>query len=104
MKRLALLLLAFTSTAVITGLVLNAVVGERSRAIEALAKALKSLKEDAIRDPLTSLYNRRFLQDYLSRELLRAEREGIRVAVIMIDLDHFKRVNDTKGHGVGTLC
>jgi diguanylate cyclase (GGDEF)-like protein len=96
-----LLLLAFTSTAVITGLVLNAVVGERGRAIEALAKALKSLKEDAIRDPLTSLYNRRFLQDYLSRELLRAEREGIRVAVIMIDLDHFKRVNDTKGHGVG---
>jgi diguanylate cyclase (GGDEF)-like protein len=97
----SLLLLAFTSTAVITGLVLNAVVGERSRAIEALAKALKSLKEDAIRDPLTSLYNRRFLQDYLSRELLRAEREGIRVAVIMIDLDRFKRVNDTKGHGVG---
>jgi len=96
-----LLLLAFTSTAVITGLVLNAVVGERGRAIEALAKALKSLKEDAIRDPLTSLYNRRFLQDYLSRELLRAERERIRVAVIMIDLDHFKRVNDTKGHGVG---
>ena len=99
----SLLLLAFTSTAVITGLVLNAVVGERGRAIDALAKALKSLKEDAIRDPLTSLYNRRFLQDYLSRELLRAEREGIRVAVIMIDLDHFKRVNDTKGHGVGDI-
>jgi diguanylate cyclase (GGDEF)-like protein len=96
-----LLLLAFTSTAVITGLVLNAVAGERSRAIEALAKALKSLKEDAIRDPLTGLYNRRFLQDYLTRELMRAEREEIRVAVIMIDLDHFKRVNDTKGHGVG---
>ena len=97
----SLLLLAFTSTAVITGLALNAVVGERSRAIDALAKALKSLKEDAIRDPLTGLYNRRFLQDYLARELLRAKREGIRVAVIMIDLDHFKRVNDTKGHGVG---
>ena len=96
-----LLLLAFTSTTVITGLVLNAVVSERSRAIEALAQALKSLKEDAIRDPLTSLYNRRFLQDYLSRELLRAARESIRVAVIMIDLDRFKRVNDTKGHGVG---
>jgi diguanylate cyclase (GGDEF)-like protein len=99
----ALLLLAFTSTTVITGLVLNAVAGERSRAIEALAKALKSLREDAIRDPLTNLYNRRFLQDYLSRELIRAEREEIRVAVIMIDLDHFKRVNDTKGHGVGDI-
>ena len=96
-----LLLLAFTSSVVITGLVLNAVVGERGRAIETLAKALKSLKEDAIRDPLTGLYNRRFLQDYLPRELLRAAREGFRVAVIMLDLDHFKRVNDTKGHGVG---
>jgi diguanylate cyclase (GGDEF)-like protein len=98
-----LLLLAFTSTAVITGLVLNAVVGERGRAMEALARALKSLKEDAIRDPLTSLYNRRFLQDYLSRELLRAERGRFRIAVIMIDLDHFKRVNDTAGHAAGDL-
>jgi diguanylate cyclase (GGDEF)-like protein len=96
-----LLLLAFTSTVMITGLVLNAVVGERSRAIDALAKALKTLKEEAIRDPLTNLYNRRFLQDYLSRELVRAKREGIRVAVIMIDLDHFKRVNDTAGHSAG---
>ncbi|HET7766602.1 MAG TPA: diguanylate cyclase [Burkholderiales bacterium] len=96
-----LLLLAFTSSVVITGLVLNAVVGERGRAIDALAQALKTLREEAIRDPLTNLYNRRFLRDYLSRELLRAKREGIRVAVIMIDLDHFKRVNDTAGHGAG---
>jgi diguanylate cyclase (GGDEF)-like protein len=96
-----LLLLAFTSTVVITGLVLNAVVGERGRAIEALAHALKTLREEAIRDPLTNLYNRRFLHDYLSRELVRAKREGIRVAVIMIDLDHFKRVNDTAGHSAG---
>lgn len=96
-----LLLLAFVSTVVTTGLVLNAVVGERSRAIEALALALKNLKEEAIRDPLTNLYNRRFLQDYLARELIRAKREGIRVAVIMIDLDHFKRVNDTAGHAAG---
>jgi diguanylate cyclase (GGDEF)-like protein len=96
-----LLLLAFTSTVVITGLVLNAVVGERSRAIDALAQALKTLREEAIRDPLTNLYNRRFLHDYLARELVRAKREGIRVAVIMIDLDHFKKVNDTAGHSAG---
>ena len=96
-----LLLLAFIGTVVSTGLVLNAVVGERSRASEALAKALKTLKEEAIRDPLTNLYNRRFLRDYLSRELMRAAREGIRVAVIMIDLDRFKRVNDTAGHAAG---
>jgi len=96
-----LLLLAFIGTLVSTGLVLNAVVGERSRAFEALAQALKTLKEEAIRDPLTNLYNRRFLRDYLSRELMRAARESIRVAVIMIDLDRFKRVNDTAGHAAG---
>jgi len=88
-------------TVVSTGLVLNTVVGERSRASEALAQALKILKEEAIRDPLTDLYNRRFLRDYMARELLRAAREGIRVAVIMIDLDRFKRVNDTAGHAAG---
>jgi diguanylate cyclase (GGDEF)-like protein len=98
-----LLLLAFMSTLISTGLALNAVVSERSRAIEALAQALKTLKEEVIRDPLTNLYNRRFLRDYLSRELMRAARENIRVAVIMIDLDHFKRVNDTAGHAAGDL-
>jgi diguanylate cyclase (GGDEF)-like protein len=96
-----LLLLAFTGTVVITGLVLNAVVGERSRAIDALAQALKTLKEEAIRDPLTNLYNRRFLHDYLGRELVRAKREDARIAVLMLDLDHFKRVNDTAGHAAG---
>jgi diguanylate cyclase (GGDEF)-like protein len=96
-----LLLLAFTGTVVITGLVLNAVVGERGRAIDALAQALKTLKEEAIRDPLTNLYNRRFLHDYLARELVRAKREDARIAVLMIDLDHFKRVNDTAGHAAG---
>jgi len=96
-----LLLLAFMGTVVSTGLVLNTVVGERSRASEALSKALITLKEETIRDPLTDLYNRRFLRDYMARELLRAAREGIRVAVIMIDLDRFKRVNDTAGHAAG---
>ena len=96
-----LLLLAFMGTVVATGLVLNTVVRERSRAFDALAQALKALTEEAIRDPLTSLYNRRFLRDYLPRELMRAAREGIRVAAIMIDLDRFKRVNDTAGHAAG---
>jgi diguanylate cyclase (GGDEF)-like protein len=98
---LPLLLLALIGTLVSMGLVLNAVVGERTRAFEALAQALKTLKEEAIRDPLTDLYNRRFLRDYLPRELMRAARESIRVAVIMIDLDRFKRVNDTAGHAAG---
>jgi diguanylate cyclase (GGDEF)-like protein len=98
-----LLLLAFMSTVVATGLVLNAVVGERRRALEALGRALGDLREQAIRDPLTRLYNRRFLGDYLPRELMRAKREGTRLAVIMIDLDRFKQINDTAGHAAGDL-
>src|SRR5256712_112884 len=98
-----LLLLAFMSTVVTTGLVLSAVVGERARAIEALKRALQNLKEETIRDPLTGLYNRRFLGDYLPRELIRARRERGRVALIMIDLDRFKQVNDTAGHAAGDL-
>jgi diguanylate cyclase (GGDEF)-like protein len=96
-----LLLLAFMSTVAVTGLVLNAVVGERGRAMASLAEALRELREQAITDPLTALYNRRFLQDYLPRELARARRRGAPVAILMIDLDRFKRVNDTAGHAAG---
>jgi len=96
-----LLLLAFMGTVVTTGLVLNVAISERGRAIEALRRALQDLREEAIRDPLTGLYNRRFLKDYLERELIRAERENNPVALIMLDLDHFKRVNDTAGHPAG---
>ncbi|HEY7674974.1 MAG TPA: diguanylate cyclase [Burkholderiales bacterium] len=96
-----LLLLAFMSTVVCTGFLLNVVISERSRAIQALGRALQDLKEEAIRDPLTGLYNRRFLKDYLGRELIRAKRNRAFVALIMLDLDHFKRVNDTAGHQVG---
>jgi diguanylate cyclase (GGDEF)-like protein/PAS domain S-box-containing protein len=59
------------------------------------------LREQAIRDPLTNLFNRRYLEETLERELARAAREDYPVCVIMIDLDHFKRVNDTYGHEAG---
>lgn len=59
------------------------------------------LREQAIRDPLTNLFNRRYLEETLERELSRAAREGYSVCVIMIDVDHFKRVNDTYGHEAG---
>lgn len=65
-----------------------------------------SLKQQSIRDPLTGLYNRRFLDESLHRELLRAERRGFEhkesaMAVLMIDVDHFKRFNDQFGHELG---
>lgn len=59
------------------------------------------LQEQAIRDPLTGLHNRRYLDETLPRELSRAKREGQPLAVILLDLDHFKMINDTYGHAAG---
>src|SRR4029079_7897672 len=56
------------------------------------------LRHQAFRDPLTGLYNRRFLQEALDRELDRAVRKRLPVALVMLDLDGFKKVNDTYGH------
>src|SRR6266699_2700882 len=96
-----LLLLAFMCTVVTTGLVLNAVIADHGRAVEAAQRLLRELREQTIRDPLTSLYNRRFLRDYLERELIRAKRERAPLALMMLDLDRFKRINDTAGHQAG---
>ena len=96
-----LLLLAFMCTVVTTGLVLSAIIHERGRAIEATQRVLQELREQTIRDSLTSLYNRRFLQDYLERELIRAKRERAPLALIMMDLDRFKQINDSAGHQAG---
>ena len=61
----------------------------------------ESLKEQAIRDPLTGLFNRRYLTETLERELARARRSGMPAAVIMLDVDHFKQFNDSFGHDAG---
>jgi diguanylate cyclase (GGDEF)-like protein len=62
---------------------------------------LSTLRGNAITDPLTGLYNRRFLHDHLERELSRAERSGGVVSVVLMDLRDFKRINDRLGHPVG---
>jgi diguanylate cyclase (GGDEF)-like protein len=55
----------------------------------------------ALRDPLTGIYNRRVLQDAMARELLRAQREDGEVALTMLDIDNFKAINDVHGHDAG---
>jgi diguanylate cyclase (GGDEF)-like protein len=65
-------------------------------------QALQSdLREQAIRDPLTKLHNRHYLKETLSRELSRAMREKYPVSFLLLDIDHFKQVNDTYGHAAG---
>jgi len=63
-----------------------------------------SLREQAIRDPLTQLHNRRFLTEAIEREFHRSERLSKTLSVILLDIDHFKDVNDQHGHTAGDLC
>jgi diguanylate cyclase (GGDEF)-like protein len=66
-----------------------------------LIAAREALRERATHDPLTGLWNHEEILRILEQELNRADREGLAVSVIMADLDHFKRVNDTYGHMTG---
>lgn len=74
---------------------------------ENLALALASLKlrealrHQSIRDPLTNLFNRRYMLETFERELCRAKRNDTSIGLIMVDVDHFKRYNDDHGHEVG---
>lgn len=63
----------------------------------------ETLRHQSIRDPLTGLYNRRYMEETLERELRRAERESTCLGVVLLDLDHFKRFNDTFGHEAGDV-
>ena len=61
----------------------------------------QTLRHQSVRDGLTGLFNRRYLEESISREVARVAREGTQLGIIMFDLDHFKRVNDTYGHDMG---
>jgi diguanylate cyclase (GGDEF)-like protein len=76
------------------------VAGQLGLALATL-KLQESLREMAVRDPLTGLFNRRYLEETLEREFLRAARQAAPIALIMLDIDHFKRCNDTYGHDAG---
>jgi diguanylate cyclase (GGDEF)-like protein len=66
-----------------------------------LLLAREALRREASRDGLTSLWNRKAILSILERDLLRAERDHEPVGLIMIDVDHFKAINDSRGHGAG---
>jgi len=64
---------------------------------------LEALKASAFRDGLTNLYNRKFLDEHLTKLIPQALREKINIGVLMLDMDHFKAVNDEYGHDIGDL-
>lgn len=65
------------------------------------AQLRQILREQSIMDALTGLFNRRYMEETLQRELARATRTGAPLSLIVYDLDHFKKVNDTHGHEAG---
>jgi diguanylate cyclase (GGDEF)-like protein len=80
-------------------------IGAAERVSLALAnlRLRELLRNQSIRDPLTGLFNRRYLEESLTRELRRAARAGRTVSVVMMDLDNFKHFNDAFGHQAGDL-
>jgi diguanylate cyclase (GGDEF)-like protein/PAS domain S-box-containing protein len=74
---------------------------ERKQAQDALLKSQALLREQSVRDHLTGLFNRRYMEETLERELLRAARKALSLGVIMLDVDNLKQVNDTWGHAAG---
>ncbi|MDP5238968.1 diguanylate cyclase [Uliginosibacterium sp. 31-16] len=80
---------------------LSAMVAESLKLALSNVRLREALHEQAIRDPLTGLLNRRYLDETLPREIVRAQREHRPISLVMLDLDHFKHVNDTWGHEAG---
>jgi diguanylate cyclase (GGDEF)-like protein/PAS domain S-box-containing protein len=76
---------------------------ERKQTEEEIQRLHAQLREMALLDPLTGLYNRHYMDETLSRELARAAREDYPVSFVMIDIDHFKQVNDSIGHPAGDI-
>jgi diguanylate cyclase (GGDEF)-like protein len=76
---------------------------EREKLVRRLQDALAENEYLASHDPLTGIPNRRLLEDRLEQALARADRQHHKVAVLALDLDNFKDVNDTFGHQVGDL-
>jgi diguanylate cyclase (GGDEF)-like protein len=79
-------------------------VGETIKLVLSNLKLRERLREQANHDPLTGLFNRRYLDDSLSRELNLAQRRGAPLSVAVLDIDHFKGFNDTFGHDAGDLA
>ena len=83
-------------------------VSERTRELQQLTHSLEQANRElaslSVTDALTGVANRRYFDLHLERELQRARRDNTRLALVLVDIDHFKQVNDTWGHPVGDVC
>lgn len=80
---------------------LNESLTETRAQVRRLRASLERSREKEMRDPMTNLANRRFFEIHLSREIAEAQTTGAPLCLVLIDIDHFKRINDTHGHMVG---
>ncbi len=78
-----------------------AILGEQIALAVANLRLRETLRNQSIRDPLTTLFNRRYAEETLHRELVRCERDDTQLSVALLDVDHFKKFNDTYGHETG---
>lgn len=83
---------------------LQAVNQEMGRQLDEIKDLRAKLQEEAIRDPLTGLFNRRYLEATLLREFAHARREDYDISFMLLDIDHFKKFNDLYGHSTGDLA
>ena len=76
---------------------------DRKRIQDALLKSEALLREQSVRDHLTGLFNRRYMEETLEREILRSVRKHLSLGIMMLDIDDFKHYNDTYGHAAGDI-
>ena len=88
---------------VVSSVVTHRDMAQLDRQTHQLARSEATMRELSIRDPLTGLFNRRYMEETLEREVTRAARVGSSLGVIMMDIDHFKRFNDRLGHAAGDV-
>jgi diguanylate cyclase (GGDEF)-like protein len=97
--------LAYIFLTSVFSILANSIIQSNMKQIESQAHQLAMneslMREQSIRDDLTSLFNRRYLVETLKREIQRAARKQASLGIIMLDVDHFKHINDTLGHAAG---
>ena len=99
-------LIVFSSRETVSNSELN-FLGLFARQIElaiTIADLFQAVKEQAITDSMTGLYNRRYFEDFIKKEAIRADRQNQKFTIIGLDLDHLKQINDVYGHNYGDIA